>query len=100
VRLAGQGPLSRLLQRRCRLSRELRRSDPVELGEQRDRLVQMIGTDLEQLLPGPLSEPGGEMRMVLRTCRLRESRVRDLPDQDVLEAVRLLAGDRGTRLLE
>ena len=60
----------------------------------------MVGTDLQQLLARALSEPLREPRVVLRARELRKARIGDLPDEQVLEAVGRLAGDRGARLAQ
>ncbi len=65
-----------------------------------DRAVEMVRPDLEELVPGSLAEPLGEARVVLRASELREAAVRDLADEEVLEPVRRLAGDRRARLAE
>src|SRR5205807_7147986 len=80
--------------------RQLGRARAVELEVDRARLLQMVRADLEQLLAGPVGEPVGECLVQLGAGRLRERRVRDLADQDVLEPVRALARDRRPRLLE
>ena len=54
--------------------------------------------DLEQLVTGVRGEPIGKRVMKIGARGLRETRVCDFTDQDVLELVRLLAADRGTRL--
>ena len=51
----------------------------VELCEQRGRVVEVVGADLEQLLAGPLLQPLGEARVVLgarRPSRARSTRPR------------------------
>ena len=50
--------------------------------------------------PGTLLDPLREPRVLLGARLLGEPRVRDLADEHVLEAVRRLARDRGTRLAE
>ena len=72
----------------------------LELGEELDRLIEVVCPDLEQLLAGALREPLGEPSVVLRTRELRQARVGDLADEEVLEAVRGLAGDRRARLAQ
>ena len=61
-------------------------------------MVEVVGADLEQLLVRALPQPLGEPRVVLGPARLRETAVRNLLDQHVLEAIRRLAGDRRARL--
>src|SRR5215211_8867399 len=73
---------------------EVGRRRPVELGQQRARLVEVERADLEQFVAGSIVEPVGEAQVVLGPRSLRETAVRDLADQHVLEAVGLLAGDR------
>ena len=70
----------------------------VQLGEEERRVVEMVGTDLEQFLAGALLEPLREPRVLLCARLLGQPCVRDLPDQHVLEAEGGLAGDRGTLL--
>ena len=68
--------------------------------EELDRLVQVVRADLHELVAGALREPLREARVVLRASELREPGVRDLADEQVLEAVGGLAGDRRARLAE
>src|SRR4029453_13417720 len=85
-------------QRRGRPRREPLRRCAVELGEERRRLFEVIRPNLEQLLTGPLPEPLGEPTMVRSPSRLREAAVGDLADENVLEAIGVLAADRRARL--
>ena len=61
-------------------------------------MVEMVSADLEQLFTGAFLEPLREPRVLLCARLLGQPRVRDLPDQHVLEAEGRLAGDRGTLL--
>ncbi len=61
-------------------------------------MVEVVGADLEQLVAGALVQPLRDLLVQLGARALRETRVRDVADQDVLEAVRGLAGDRGAAL--
>ena len=56
-------------------------------------MVEVVRADLEQLVAGSRAQPLGEPRVVRRPRRLREARVRDVTDEDVLEAIRLLIGE-------
>ena len=60
----------------------------------------MEGADLEQLVACALLQPLGEAGVMLGAVGLGETRVGDLADEHVLEAVGGLAGDRGARLVE
>ena len=61
-------------------------------------MVEMVSADLEQLFTGAFLEPLREPRVLLCARLLGQPRVRDLPDQHVLEAEGRLAGDRGALL--
>jgi len=69
----------------------------LELGEELDRPVEVVGPDLDQLLAGALGEPLREASVVLRAGELGEAGVRDLADERVLEPVRGLPRDGGAR---
>src|SRR5258706_514254 len=75
----GRAPPGRLEGFR-RLFGERGRPPAFELGDQRRGLVEVIGTDLEQLLAGPLAQPAGETLMEVCPRRLGETRVRHLAD--------------------
>ena len=81
-----------------RVVHELLRSGAVELLEQRHRMVEVVGADLDQLLARTLLEPAGEARMVAGAGGLRQPCVGHLADQHVLEAEGDLAADRRARL--
>ena len=68
----------------------------VELGVEKARLVEVIRTDLDQLLVGLLAQPLGKACVVFGAPGLRQTAVRDLADEHVLEAIRRLAADRRT----
>src|SRR5438034_168507 len=57
MRLACERAPSGRLERLRGLVGQLRRRTAVELGDQRRRLVEMVGADLEQLLAGALAQP-------------------------------------------
>ena len=78
--------------------RELGRNGAVELVVQRRRLVEVVGTDLDELFARRLVQPLRHLQVELGTGGLREPGVGDVADQDVLEAVGLLARDRGAVL--
>ena len=59
-----------------------------------DRAVEMVRADLHQLVAGAIVQPARERLVELRPRRLAQASVRDLGDEDVLEAERALAGDR------
>src|SRR5205085_673390 len=98
ARLAAEGPLPGDLEHVRRRPRELERRAAVELLEQVRRLVEVVRADLEQLLVGTLAQPLRKVLVVLRTRRLRQRGVRNLADEDVLEAVRDLAREAGVQL--
>ena len=100
IRLPGERASSRLLERRRCLARQVGRRSAVEVGEKRSGMVEVVRPDLEQLVSRPLAEPLGEARMVCRPRGLREARVRDVADEDVLEAIGLLVGERRARLVD
>ncbi len=100
VRLAGDRALRRFHERGSGFLREILGRRALELGEELDGLIEVVGPDLEELLARSLREPLGEARVVLRTCELGETGVRNLADEEVLEAIRGLAGDRRPRLAE
>src|SRR5262249_61104465 len=87
IRLTCERTPSRFLERARRLAGEISRRRAVELCKQRRSVVEVVRSDLEQLVSGPLPEPLGEARVMLGARRLREARVRDVADEDVLEAV-------------
>ena len=58
----------------------------------------MVGADLEQLLAGALAQPACEALVQVGPRGFGETRVRDLADQDVLEAVGGLSRDRRAQL--
>ena len=74
--------------------RELGGHGAVELSEQRGRLVEVVRANLHELLGAALLEPVGEAPVQRCPGVLREPRVGDIANQDVLEAERLLARDR------
>ena len=82
----------------ARATGELGRDCAVELLEQRGRLLEVIGTDLDELLSGPFVQPVGELDVELGPRSLDEPGVGDVANEHVLEAVRMLAGDRGAAL--
>src|SRR6185503_15754562 len=98
VRLAGESAPAGLLQDLGSLSREVCRRRAVEVGEERCRVVEVVRADLEQLVARPLAEPLCEARMVTCPRRFRETRVGDIADEDVLEAIRGLLRERRTQL--
>ena len=98
VRLAGERAPAGLLQCRSGPRCELGRDGAVELLVQRRRLVEVVGADLDELLACGLVQPLRHLQVELGTGRLREPGVGDVADQDVLEAVGLLARDRGAVL--
>ena len=61
-------------------------------------MVEVIGTDLEQLIARPLPQPAGEAPVQRGARLLGQAAVCDLADEDVLEAVRDLTRDRGAFL--
>ena len=83
---AAQGTPAGFLERVGRRVREVFGDGPVELGEQLGRLIEVVSTDLGQLIPRALREPGSEGLVLLRAPRLAHSTVRNVPDQSVLEA--------------
>jgi len=93
VRLAGERVATRRLERLGGLVCELRRRPTLELSDQRGSLIEVVGADLEQLLAGPLMQPAREAGMEVGAHRLGEAGIRDLADQNVLEAVRRLTRD-------
>ncbi len=100
VRLARDRALGRLDQRCRGLLRELLGRRTLELGQELDRLVEVVRADLDELLARALREPLGEARVVLRPRELRHARVGDLADERVLEPVGGLARDRRARLAQ
>ena len=70
----------------------------VELGEQGRGLVEVERADLEQLDAGALAEPVGERTVQVGARALRETGVRHLADEHVLDLERLLAVDGRARL--
>ena len=96
----GRGRAPGLLERRGRLARQIGGRSAVELGEERRGVVEVVRPDLEQLVAGPLAQPLGEARMVLRARRLGQARVGDVADEHVLEAVRGLVLERRARLAD
>ena len=69
-RLAREPSLAGVLEHARGLLRELLRSRPLELGEQPSRLVEVEGANLDELVPGALLQPGGEVAVELRARRL------------------------------
>ena len=63
-------------------------------------MIQVVRTNLEQLVAGPFTQPFGEPGVVLRPRRLGQARVGDIADQDVLEAVRRLVLEGRARLAD
>ena len=94
VRLACDRALRRLHERRRGLLSELLGRGAFELGQELDGLVEVVRTNLHELLARSLGEPLGEARVVLRPRELGHPRVCDLADQCVLEPVCGLARDR------
>src|SRR6266536_1870607 len=92
--LARERALAGVRERLRRQLGELRRRCAVELGEQTGCLVEVEGTDLDELVAGALGEPLREGAMQVGSRALREARVRHLADEHVLELVGLLAADR------
>jgi len=54
----------------------------------------VVGTDLRELVVCALADPRGESLVLLGALRLADAAVRDVADQDVLEAEGAIAGDR------
>src|SRR5205085_4639377 len=98
--LPRERPTARGLERRRRVARERRRAGAVQLEVQPARLLEVVRADLQHLVTGALPQPPCEALVQLGARRLGEARVGDLADQDVLEPVRTLAGDRRPPLLE
>src|SRR5207237_9338756 len=99
-RLAVERPAPGLRQDHGGLPRELRGRRAVELGLQPRRLVEVERADLEQLVARALVEPLRKARVILGAGRLGPPGIGDLADQDVLEPVRGLAGDRRAALAD
>src|SRR4029077_12637888 len=93
-RLAGERTATCVRELGRGLLGEVRGCPSIELGEQPARLVEMESADLDELLPRPLAEPVREQEVEVGARALRESGVRDLPDEHVLELEGLLAADR------
>src|SRR5438445_12493338 len=91
--------MSCVRERGRRLLGQLGRRGAVQLLEQPRSLVEMERADLQQLVARTLGEPAGKAVMQVGAGALRETAVRDLADEHVLELERVLAGD-GRSLLE
>ena len=61
-------------------------------------MIEVVGADLDELLARDLMQPVGDLLVQLGAGTLRETRVGDVADEDVLEAVRVLARDRRAAL--
>jgi hypothetical protein len=85
---------ARFLERLARLVAELLGHRPVELAEQLRRLVEMVRTDLDELVVRALAHPARERLMLLGPLRLAHPRVGDVADEYVLEAECAVTGDR------
>ncbi len=79
VGLAGERPAPGRLERRGGLRHELRRDDAVELLQQRRRLLEVVGADLDELVGGALPEPAGEPPGAGRPGRPSSARNRRRP---------------------
>ena len=94
VRFAREGTQACLGQRLGRVAPELVRHRAVQLGGQFRGMVEVIGTDLQELVARAFLQPLGERGMVIGPRGLRDAAVSDLADEHVLELVGLLAADR------
>ncbi len=74
IRLARNRALGGFDERCSSLVRELLGRRAFELGEELDRSVEVVRTDLDELFARALGEPLGEPRVVLRTGELRHTR--------------------------
>jgi hypothetical protein len=68
----------------------------VELGVKEARLVEVIRANLDHFLVGLLAQPFREACVVFGAPGLRQTAVRDLADEHVLEAIRRLSANRRT----
>src|SRR5205823_8484501 len=66
--------------------------------QQRGRLVEVVGTNLQKLLAGALAEPVREARVQVGARGLGKPGIGNFADQNVLEAIRSLACDRRAQL--
>ena len=80
-----------VLERRSGVGGELGRDPSLELELELGRLVEVVGADLDELVgDGAACEPGRQLPVQQCAGGLRQARVGDVADQDVLEPVRLL----------
>ena len=93
-RAAAQRAPRRRLERGRSLGDELRRHRAVQLGDERRRVVQVVGADVGELVRRALGDPGGEPAVVVGALRLAQRRVRDLANQPVCELEGPLARHR------
>ena len=99
IRLAGERPPAGLLERGGRFCGELRGDMALELFLELNRVLQVVGPNLDELVAcRAFREPARHLEVERRPGRLREAGVGDVADQDVLEAIRVLATDRRPRL--
>ena len=101
VRLSRERPAARLLERRRRLRGKLGRHAALQLLLELRGVVEVVGTDLDELVrQRARGEPLRHLSVEERARRLRQAGIGDVADQHVLEPVRLLAPDRGALLAD
>src|SRR4051794_10566195 len=97
--LAREGSTAGLLERGRRLRCEIVGDTPLELLLERDSVLEVVRTDLDELVARrPPREPARHLQVQCGAGGLGEARVGDVADEDVLEAVCLLPADRGALL--
>ncbi len=101
VRLSRERPTAGLLESQGSLRREVRGDTAFELRIQLGRLVEMEGPDLDQLVRScPAREPPGHLTVEDGPGRLRKAGIGHVANENVLEAVCLLAADGRTGLAD
>ena len=92
-RAAAQPPPPCFLERLGRRPGEVLRDRPRELDQQVGGVLEVVRTNLGELVPSPARNPRCEHLMLLGAPRFAHPAVRDVADQHVLEAIGVIARD-------
>src|SRR3954453_374263 len=99
MRLAGERATAGLLERGSRLRCEVVGDTPLELLLERDSVLEVVRTDLDELVARrPPREPARHLQVQCGAGGLGEARVGDVADEEVVEALCLLPSSGGALL--